>query len=1388
MAVDPQAAASDSIGGDGKKYKICGIEVVFPYKPYGPQLAYMGKVLAALERSRSRGIGDGSVNALLESPTGSGKTLALLCATLAWQQQYEALPPPPPPPPGDSQVVGGGFIVEEAAVSGNSASSACFPSPKGGRHGKQPFKKQKLPTIYYATRTHSQITQVVREFRKTNYRVPMAVLAARKHYCTNKQVLKHKNVDEDCKELLKDEHRCCPQFKNVTRLKTDPSLQKGGSNEIHDIEDLVTLGYKVKGCAYFAAREMATEAEIVFCPYSYILDPIIRSAMEVNIRGAIIVLDEAHNIEDVAREAGSMDLETSMLEDMRMELEQLSTPDEIADVYSPLLQMVQELLAWIYQQSNSLTKLDFEHFASCWRGDEAVRELQSAGISPESFHILLECSNKAVGAASNPDEDKSYLSGRAAKALEGLFCALKFMLGNNGQRVGDYQLVVKKYVKRNEAMAVSGWVTSISLWCLNPGVVFEEISSAARSIILTSGTLSPMDSFASELGVPFEIQMEASHVVDMDKQVWAATLSLGPGNVPLNASFKNADGYAFQDALGTVLEEICKVVPDGALIFFPSFKLLDKLCTRWQATGQWTRLLEEKQLFVEPKGSSDQFDQVLNNYYQVINSSSKPIKKNIKGRNQKHTIKFGESKEHQAQKEHGAAFLAVCRGKVSEGIDFSDKNARVVIVIGIPFPNVKDIQVTLKKRYNTENRICKNLLSGDQWYCQQTFRALNQAVGRCIRHRYDYGAILLLDERFKKQGNIDYMSKWLRKSIRQCDNFKDCLRGLETFFKKFEVSPSSLQVPIINTVGKLASTRIPKLPITFSSANTRTPINLKRKSSKLEEQSNFDPPGVSVMDFNLGSGEQFTVCNGNTLMQSNDPVIEHLSTQTPACQQIEVELEGDVGPDFIKPGSPVVLLSFDLDTWSGSVTEEEKKSSSSRRGESPSVEEGTSITMCKWNSGHSPAPTPLRVSVSPHCSGKSTVAGTVTQFPTVQSEHPTPVSQESFQPVQEDLFTFGTSPEKDATDTVSNLHTSISLQKVSIPIQKDRIPQMQQSFVSIIRNVDSWTSSASDHLVTTAQQRVAAGKPGEQMICDNGEDDDLSERVKYRQNVSCETGSGSPTGFQLMTTRSGRNTLVALQHKQDACDITKATAFGKGEKSRSFCCIDKGKDCAEHSQPGLCGVVENLTERTETVGTSYHRSEFEDFMEYEIGCIKCGCLYFRATKGLEFYKMHLCKAYLVELCRSIESDNALAERSDVAVFITSSESCHPLLTKSIHRQGASSLQGCRKSEAESGVWVKEDGCVYEALFCPCCENQRNCVGVRIAATDKENLSLMGTIVLFEKSVKLRPLRPTALEKNTQGEEPEATKSAIMQDEELGPNRAQVRTPAKAKLKLQKPKF
>ena len=38
-------------------------------------------------------------------------------------------------------------------------------------------------------------------------------------------------------------------------------------------------------------------------------------------------------------------------------------------------------------------------------------------------------------------------------------------------------------------------------------------------------------------------------------------------------------------------------------------------------------------------------------------------------------------------KNTGAVLMGVCRGKLSEGIDFSDDAARCVIVFGIPYPN-----------------------------------------------------------------------------------------------------------------------------------------------------------------------------------------------------------------------------------------------------------------------------------------------------------------------------------------------------------------------------------------------------------------------------------------------------------------------------------------------------------------------------------------------------------------------------------------------------------------------------------------------------------------------------------------------------------------------------
>ena len=82
-----------------------------------------------------------------------------------------------------------------------------------------------------------------------------------------------------------------------------------------------------------------------------------------------------------------------------------------------------------------------------------------------------------------------------------------------------------------------------------------------------------------------------------------------------------------------------------------------------------------------------------------------------------------------------------------------------MVVVGIPYPNLKDKQVELKRKYNDEKHArahrlaVSGVLSGDQWYSQQAFRALNQAVGRCLRHRNDHGAVLLVDERYAHGAN-----------------------------------------------------------------------------------------------------------------------------------------------------------------------------------------------------------------------------------------------------------------------------------------------------------------------------------------------------------------------------------------------------------------------------------------------------------------------------------------------------------------------------------------------------------------------------------------------------------------------------------------------------------
>jgi Fanconi anemia group J protein len=62
----------------------------------------------------------------------------------------------------------------------------------------------------------------------------------------------------------------------------------------------------------------------------------------------------------------------------------------------------------------------------------------------------------------------------------------------------------------------------------------------------------------------------------------ARVVSHGPDGRMLNATFREADKLEYQDSLGRLTLEVAQAVPDGVLLFLPSYSLMDKLRERWK--------------------------------------------------------------------------------------------------------------------------------------------------------------------------------------------------------------------------------------------------------------------------------------------------------------------------------------------------------------------------------------------------------------------------------------------------------------------------------------------------------------------------------------------------------------------------------------------------------------------------------------------------------------------------------------------------------------------------------------------------------------------------------------------------------------------------------------
>lgn len=151
----------------------------------------------------------------------------------------------------------------------------------------------------------------MKELKRSAYgHMKAGVVASRDHLCihpklktdsNSNKILKCKQLRSEILEEKTEENG--PQKTHCTyydRYKTRLAMFQ--ESTVLDIEDLVRIGKKLECCPYFTAKHIAEKADIVFMPYNYLLDPRIREINQIDLRNAIVILDEAHNVAKICED------------------------------------------------------------------------------------------------------------------------------------------------------------------------------------------------------------------------------------------------------------------------------------------------------------------------------------------------------------------------------------------------------------------------------------------------------------------------------------------------------------------------------------------------------------------------------------------------------------------------------------------------------------------------------------------------------------------------------------------------------------------------------------------------------------------------------------------------------------------------------------------------------------------------------------------------------------------------------------------------------------------------------------------------------------------------------------------------------------------------------
>ena len=244
------------------------------------------------------------------------------------------------------------------------------------------------------------------------------------------------------------------------------------------------------------------------------------------------------------------------------------------------------------------------------------------------------------------------------------------------------------------------------------------------SVILTSGTLS-INMMENLLKVKFYKTLNNKHVINNDQ--FLMNIITGRNYKDYRFYYDNRNNESQIISLGKEINNLAKTVKiGGILVFFQSYDFLEKCHDLWSKNNIFDELKNTKDIIFDIKQSD----------------------KNI------------EEKINIAKDKKNLFLFTVYRGKNSEGINFKDDAARMVICIGIPYPNASDIRVKLKKSFLDEKNEKEDTgYSSKDWYREEAYIAVNQSLGRLIRHKNDYGIMICFGKEFTRNS---LFSEWIK--------------------------------------------------------------------------------------------------------------------------------------------------------------------------------------------------------------------------------------------------------------------------------------------------------------------------------------------------------------------------------------------------------------------------------------------------------------------------------------------------------------------------------------------------------------------------------------------------------------------------------------------------